>query len=114
MTLKRSLIGGACLSLQPLVLNAISVPAMAYIIRGLGATAYGQWMVATALTSAMAILTSVGLRGAFVRQIAAAPENAQITLSHQLGLRLLLAACAAVTSTILAVALGYPSVVIAC
>jgi O-antigen/teichoic acid export membrane protein len=114
MTLKKSLLGGACLSIQPLLLNILSLPALAYIIRGLGPTAYGQWTMAAALIGALGILTNLGLRGAFIRQAAADPQNAPSLLAEQLGLRLMLAAGATALAMSLCVALKYPAVVIAC
>src|SRR3954470_5984995 len=91
-SVRKTLLGAACLSLQPLALNALSVPVMAYIIRQLGPIGYGQWAVATSLLAVSAILTNLGLRGAFVRAVAAEPESAPAALAEQLGLRLLLAA----------------------
>jgi O-antigen/teichoic acid export membrane protein len=114
VTLRKSLIGGACLSLQPLVLNALSVPAMAYIIRQLGPTGYGQWTMATALVGAMAVLSSLGLRGAFIRQVAAEPHTAADALAEQLGLRLMMALAVAVLAIALCFALRYPPAVICC
>ena len=114
MTLKKSLIGGACLSLQPLLLNALSVPAMAYIIRQLGPTGYGQWTMATALIGAMAMLTNLGLRGAFIRQVAAEPDTAPQALAEQLGLRLMMTLGVAVIAIALCFVLKYPPIVILC
>jgi len=114
MTLKKSLLGGACLGLQPLLLNALSVPTMAYIIRGLGATAYGQWTMATALTVTIGLLANLGLRGVFVRHVAAHPENASAALAEQLGVRLTLAVLSALLLIGVCVALRYPPIVIGC
>ena len=44
---------------------------MAFIIRQLGPTGYGQWAVATSLLAVSTVLTNLGLRGAFVRAVAA-------------------------------------------
>jgi hypothetical protein len=44
-SIRTTLIAGACLSLQPLLLNALSVPVMGYLIHRLGPEAYGQWML---------------------------------------------------------------------
>jgi O-antigen/teichoic acid export membrane protein len=114
VTLRKSLIGGACLSLQPLMLNALSVPAMAYIIRQLGPTGYGQWTMATALIGALAVLSNLGLRGAFIRQVAAEPDTAPDALADQLGLRLMLTLGVGVIAIALCLALRYPPVVIVC
>lgn len=113
-SIRRSLFGGACISLQPLVLNAISLPVMAYIIRTLGPTAYGQWMMATSLIATITVLSNLGLRGAFVRQLAAHPESTEPELAEQLGLRLTLGTLAGVTALALAIGLGYPGIVLTC
>ena len=68
--LRRSLVGAAFRSIQPLIINAIGVPAMAYIIRRLGAGGYGEWSVATSLIATVMVMTSLGLRGPFVRDVA--------------------------------------------
>jgi O-antigen/teichoic acid export membrane protein len=95
--MRRTLVAAASASLGPLALNALSVPAMAFIIRRLGPTGYGQWAVATSLLAVTAVLTNLGLRGAFVRAVAADPNSAPAALADQLGLRLALAAAASAT-----------------
>ena len=57
MKLKPSALGAVCMMLQPIFLNLLSIPATAYIIRGLGALGYGQWMVGVSLVAAMTFLT---------------------------------------------------------
>jgi O-antigen/teichoic acid export membrane protein len=112
--MSKTLLGAACLSAGPLALNALSVPVMGFIIRRLGPTGYGQWAVATSLLAVSAVLTNLGLRGAFVRAVAAKPASAGSALADQLGLRLLLA----VTSSLIVVAvcglLRYPPIVLQC
>jgi O-antigen/teichoic acid export membrane protein len=112
--LRKTLVGAACLSLQPLALNALGVPAMAYIIRQLGPVGYGQWAMATALLAVSAALTNLGLRGAFVRAVAASPDSAPVALAEQLGLRLLLAALSACAVVGACKLFGYPAVVLQC
>jgi O-antigen/teichoic acid export membrane protein len=114
MTLKKCLLGGACLSLQPLVLNALSLPVMALIIRALGPTSFGQWTMATSLIGALGIITNLGLRGAFIRHITHDPHSASSALAEQLGLRLILASAAAALAIILCLILNYPSIITAC
>ncbi len=114
MTFKKSLFGGTCLAVQPLLLNALSLPVMAYIIRGLGPASYGQWTMATAVTGVLGVLANLGLRGAFVRQVAGQPEEAPKALAEQLGLRLVLATIAATLTIVLCLILRYPIVVIEC
>lgn len=113
-TVRRTLVGAACLSLQPLILNAISVPVTAYIIHRLGPDGYGQWMVAAALLVFCGILTNLGLRGAFIRHVAQRPGDAASALAEQLGLRLALSALAGILAIATCVALGYPSAVAWC
>src|SRR5882724_11912395 len=113
-SIRSSLFGGACISLQPLVLNAISLPALAYIIRTLGPSAYGQWMMASTLVATITVLSNLGLRGAFVRQLAAFPESAETALAEQLGLRLMLGILAGFVAIGLAIALRYPAIVLMC
>lgn len=110
----RSLVNAVCLIGQPLLLNAISLPAMAYIIRALGATAYGQWMAASSLTAIAFVLASPGLRTLFVRRIAQEPDHAAESLGEQLGLRILLAFCASIAALLLCSALHYPRLVLTC
>jgi len=114
VTFRKSLLGGTCLAIQPLVLNVLSLPVMAYIIRGLGPAAYGQWTMATAMIGVLGVFTNLGLRGAFVRQVAGQPHNASKALAEQLGLRLILAAAAAALAILLCLILKYPTVVIEC
>ena len=112
--INESLYSAACISLQPLLLNALSLPVMAYIIRRLGPENYGQWMVATSLLAVCSILTGLGLRGAFVRKLAADPASAGVALAEQLGLRLLLASLAAMLTVLICRLLGYSSLVQGC
>jgi O-antigen/teichoic acid export membrane protein len=110
----KTLVGAACLSIQPLALNVLSVPVMAFIIRRLGPEGYGRWMVATAIIAVAATLTSLGLRGSFVRGVAADPGSARTALAEQLGLRLLLVTLVAALVVVACLLLGYPSDVLWC
>jgi O-antigen/teichoic acid export membrane protein len=110
----RTLVGAICLSLQPLALAALSVPVIAIIIRRLGPEGYAQWMVSTSLLAVCAVLTSLGLRGAFVRRVAADPAASEGALADQLGLRLLLAGLAGIVVIAVCSLLGYPSPVLWC
>ncbi len=114
MTLGKLLVGGVSLSIAPLLLNVISLPALAYLIRQLGPTAYGQWTTATVLVASFAMLASLGLRGAFIRDLASGKVDLTQALADQLGTRLLLSALAAVLGTVVACAIGYPPIVLAC
>lgn len=113
-SLKKNVFGAACLSLQPIVLNAVSVPATAYIVRGLGPQSYGCWAMATALIATTTFLTNLGLRGTFVRAVARDPACAAGATADQLGIRTLLAVAAAAVSLAACAALGYPAVVLKC
>lgn len=112
--MRRTFVGVACLSVQPLILNAISVPVTAYIIHRLGPDGYGQWMVAAALLVFCGILTNFGLRGAFIRHVAQRPDESASALAEQLGLRLVLAVAAGGIAIGVCAALRYPSTVVWC
>jgi O-antigen/teichoic acid export membrane protein len=114
MTFRKTLLGGTCLAIQPLLLNALSLPVMAYIIRGLGPSAYGQWTMAAAMMGVLGFIANLGLRGAFVRHVAAEPHTATEAMAEQLGLRLVLAALASILAMLLCLVLKYPPVVIEC
>jgi len=110
----RYLAGAACISIQPLLLNALGIPVLAYIIRSLGPSAYGQFAVASSLTATFSFLTNLGLRGTFVRSVACEPESAPRAMAEQLGLRGLLGGMAAVAALLTAACLGYSPVILRC
>jgi O-antigen/teichoic acid export membrane protein len=114
VTLKRSLAGGLCLAVSPMLLNVVSLPAMAYLIRQLGPVQYGQWIGASALVACVALLSSLGLRGAFIRQLASTDTDTSTALANQLGLRLVLSVAASAIALMAASVLGYPLIVLAC
>src|SRR2546430_10844863 len=87
---RRGIVAAACLSLQPLLLNVISLPALAYIIYKLGKENYGQWMIATGIVGAVSILCALGLRGRFIRLVAQEPESAPEAFAEVLGTRITL------------------------
>ena len=58
--LGRGIIGAAFMSGNSLLLNAISVPAMAFVIRKLGAFEYGQWATAASLVASVWALNNLG------------------------------------------------------
>jgi O-antigen/teichoic acid export membrane protein len=111
---RRAIVGAACISLQPLILSALMLPVTAYVIRGLGPTAYGEWATATALVGVVTFVTNLGLRGAFIRTVARDPASAETALAEQLGTRGALSGLAAVLALVACLALRYPSVVVAC
>lgn len=113
-SVRNTLTGAAYLSLQPLMLNVLSVPVMAYIIRRLGPVAYGQWAVAMSLLAVGAVVANPGLRGMFVRAIAREPDSARTALAEQLGLRLLLSLISGLAATLVCSLLGYPPVILWC
>ncbi len=71
-------------------------------------------MVATSLMSVCAILTNLGLRGAFVRGLAADPSSAPSQLAEQLGLRFLLTMLAAMVAMAICRTLRYPPAIFWC
>jgi O-antigen/teichoic acid export membrane protein len=106
--------GAAYRSFQPLLLNALTVPAMGYIIHRLGAVGYGEWTAATSLVATTSALTSLGLRGPFVRRIAREPDFAAEALREQLGTRTVLASVAGAVTVLIAMCLGYSGTVVLC
>ena len=113
-TSRKSLIGASFTVAQPLMLNALSIPATAYIIKSLGPLEYGEWAVALSLVASTAVLVGLGARSAFVRDISRSPETAQEAFADQLGLRIFLGAFAGAVSVAACVALGYRGIVIQC
>jgi O-antigen/teichoic acid export membrane protein len=113
-SIKRTLLGASCLAMQPLALNAMSVPVMAYLIHRIGATGYGQWMIASSLLSTFAVLSNMGLRGAFVRSLAMDRASATSQLAEQLSLRMALAILAAVAAVGVCRLLNYPTIIVRC
>lgn len=112
--LRSAAFGAACISLQPILLSALMLPATAYVIRGLGPTAYGQWATATALVAATSFLTNLGLRGTFVRAVAREPETASQAFAEQLGIRTVLGVLAAIVALGACALLGYSRTVLLC
>jgi O-antigen/teichoic acid export membrane protein len=111
---RRGLFAASHLAGQAILLNAISVPVMAYIIRGLGAERYGQWSTAAVLVSVASVLTNLGLRGTFVRSVARDPNSAGAALAEQLGIRTMLSLMAALAVLAVAVILKYPPTILRC
>ncbi len=114
MSTARRLGDSAYLAFFPLVLNAISVVATAFIIRSLGPEGYGAWAVGASLAGSLAFFTGLGLRTLFVRDAAADPVGAAGKVAEQLGLRLTLGGGAAILAVGVGVALGYRGVILAC
>ena len=78
---RRSLIGASAVVAQPLLLNAVSIPATYYIISSLGPEQYGEWSIALSLLAATSVLVGLGTRLAFVRSISRDPSRA-VSLAH--------------------------------
>lgn len=112
LELKRSLFGASLLMIQPLFLSLFWVPATSFIIAKLGAATYGQWALALSLNTTALIITNLGLRSFFVRQLAQDPGCAATAFRDQLGTRSLLAVVAAGASIGTAWVLGYPKAVL--
>lgn len=112
--LRSSAFGALCISLQPLLLSAIMLPATAYVIRGLGATGYGEWATAATLVAVVTVLTNLGLRGTFVRSVARDPESAAHAFADQIGVRLALSLLAAIIAVFACLLLQYSTVVLYC
>jgi O-antigen/teichoic acid export membrane protein len=95
-------------------LNALSLPAMAFIIRKLGPTAYGEWSVATSLIATLSFLANFGLRAAFVRTVARDPDTAPTRFAEQLGLRSTLSIMTVGIALGICLLLRYSTVIVAC
>ena len=102
------------LATQPLMLNIVGLPAMAYIVRQQGEINYGQWQTATTITAALGVLSYLGLRPYFVRSVAQTPAAAGERLGEQLVLRFLLATLGGIVGVTACVLLGYSRVVVLC
>jgi O-antigen/teichoic acid export membrane protein len=111
---RRVLTGAFCAALQPLILNAVSVPVLAFVVQSLGRGGYGQFAVATSLAATFSFLADLGLRGRFVRGVACDPGSAARAAAEGLALRALLGAAAASLAVLTAVCLGYPAGVVWC
>jgi PST family polysaccharide transporter len=109
----KNLSGAAYLIAQSALLNAISVPAIAIIIRNVGPDGFGQWNVTTSLVAIATFLTGLGLREVFIRRVVHEPERAESLISYQLGLRFVLALAATALCLALAIALQYGPTMVA-
>jgi O-antigen/teichoic acid export membrane protein len=99
---------------QTLVLNALSVFATAYVIRRLGTRQYGEWATAAAMATTLALITNMGLRTLFVRDLAREPDRAESRLAEQLGVRMSLGLLASASAMVISWLVGYPVVVQYC
>src|ERR1017187_370483 len=111
---RKSFFAATNLAAQSLLLNVISVPVLAYIIRNLGAGEYGQWATAVSLVTVASALTSLGLRGVFVRAVARDEHSAPTALADQLGVRMMLCTIAMLVVVGACVVLRYPLAIIEC
>lgn len=112
---KRSPLSGAAFLIgQTLLLNIISIPVSAVIIRSLGPTAYGQWAAAAALVAAISCLANPGLGVLFARAVAQKPEETAHAMAEQLGLRASLSVIVGLFVVALAWVLRYPAEVVLC
>lgn len=109
-----SLVGATSLAAQSLILNVLTVPVMAYIIRGLGASSYGQWATAASLVAATGFFSNLGLRGPFVRLVARDPAAAPNAFAEQLGSRLILSVIAGGIAIVACLALRHSLIVVEC
>lgn len=111
---RRSIVNAGFRSTQTILLNILSLFSTAYIIRKLGPGAYGEWTTAATLVASFSVLTSLGLRGMFVRSVARDVRGASTAIAQQLGMRLALATLAAALVVGLAVILHYSATVLIC
>lgn len=113
-TVRATITGAAFLSAHQLILNALSVPAMGFIIHQLGAENYAHWMTATSLLLVGGLATNLGLRASFVRQVAADRGTSREALAEQLGLRLVLSLLVVGLVLLVCKVLDYPREVLWC
>lgn len=113
-SVRSTIAGAAWLSAHQLLLNALSVPAMGFIIHRLGAEGYAHWMTATSLLLVGAVVTNLGLRAAFVRRIAAGQSEIREAIAVQLGLRLILSVLVGGIVLLVCLVLDYPRTVLSC
>lgn len=97
---------------QPLVLNAVSIFAMGYITRKLGAADYGRFTLAFVFVAMFAPFSNMGLRAVTVRDIAAEKSTTDLHLAKMLGTRALLSFMAVAVMVATTSALGYDSLTI--
>lgn len=114
MRLTGAYLGGVSVSLQPLLVSAVALPATAYVIRALGPTQYGQWAIALTIVSLAMLLCNLGLRGTFVRALVREPDAEARLLAEQLGVRLALCVPASGVALAACVLLGYSRIVLLC
>src|SRR5947209_20552003 len=80
---------GVYITIQPLILNLIGVPATFYIINQQGATNFGYWATAASITAALTVFGSLGMRPVYVRTVAQDRASAARRLGEQITLRFL-------------------------
>lgn len=112
--IKQSTIGAAYISIYSLLLNVISLPVTAYIIRKLGPDGYGSWSISLAFLGATGFVTNLGLRGTYIRNIVRTPDNASKTTADQLGIRFALGLLASVAALSLSMVMNYSSTIVIC
>lgn len=114
MAKNNKIAAAALTATQPLLLNALSVPATAYIIQRLGDEGYGTWATAAAVVGTVSFFISLGLRPHFVRAVAQQPERAPELLAGQIGLRSTLSLAALCIGCAACAALRYEAAVFWC
>lgn len=108
------LLGAVLLIAQNLLLNVLSIPATAFIIRQLGPLGYGQWATAMGLVAITQFLANPGLRDIFVLRVSRDPASAEPELAQQLGVRLALGLLAGALSVGICLLLRHPWPVLVC
>jgi O-antigen/teichoic acid export membrane protein len=88
--MNRNLSGAMYLIVQSVILNVVSVPAIAIIIRNIGPAQFGLWGVTTAVVAITSFLTNLGLREIFLRSLVQQPEETESLIGYQMGLRFVL------------------------
>lgn len=96
------------LIVQPLLLNAISIFAIAYIARRLGKVDYGRFVFAFTYVAMFMPFANMGLRAVTVRSVAADREHTDENLGRLAVVRLILALLVTLVAVVVAIVMGYP------
>jgi O-antigen/teichoic acid export membrane protein len=95
------------MSIQPLILNVVSLFATAYIVRGITQEHYGHFILAFSLAQLLTPLCALGLRPVLVRDVASNLDKAPTVIGNILTLRLGLAVITYGIAIIIVNVMGY-------
>ena len=98
------------MSVQPIVLNVVSVFVVGYIASSLGQDDYGKFVLAFSMIAMFLPICSFGLRAVAVRDMAANRDNARVLVGKYFVLGLLLSFASFVLLVIVVNSLQYPAI----